>query len=164
MMICKSVGKTSHQLVNRASPALFVAYPGSFGLELRVSEGELGADVNWLEIEHKTREISRFIRFTARSPLPAHDQAFGLLDLQIFAGTLMFTSVQHAKPHLVPAADAHIGLGKQNRTCVRSPPSGDPLWRCECFKDNRGSRLNPADEGKGCHRFFVLASASLLSA
>src|SRR5215472_13568321 len=142
MMICGSMGKTSHQLVNCAGPALFVADPGSLGLELRMSEGEFGADINWLEIEHKTGEITRFIRFTARSPFPAHDQVCGLLDLQIFAGTLMFTSIQHAKPHPVGAADAHIGLGKQNRTCVRSPPSGDPFWRGECFKHNRGSRLD----------------------
>ena len=65
-------------------PSVLVADPGCLSLELRMSEDELGADINWLEIDLNAREIASLIQYH-RGPLPAHHQALGLHDLENMA-------------------------------------------------------------------------------
>src|ERR1700746_1358483 len=141
-----------------------MADPGGFCLELSMGQGKFCAEFNRLEIEFKTRDVAGFVGVPARGPLPGHDETAVLHNLEIFAGALVLSSIEHAEPHPEPAADAHIRLGQQNRTTVRSPPAGDALRCCDCFEDNRRARSDAADEREACHRSFLLAAASLLSA
>src|SRR5712671_212572 len=90
-------------------------------------EGDLSPRIDAFEINFYAGHFAGLLRLSAISPLPAHDQAFGLDNLEILAGALMFGAVEHAEAHPESATDAHIRLGKKHRTGVRSPPLSDAI-------------------------------------
>jgi hypothetical protein len=45
-------------------------------------------------------------------PAPAHRQALGSHDLEIFAAAFVLAAVEHAEANPVAAADARVGLGQ----------------------------------------------------
>src|SRR6202049_1648999 len=101
------------------------------------------------------------LRPPATGPLPAHDQAFGLDDLEILAGALMFGAVEHAEAHPESPTDAHVRLSKKHRTGVRSPPLSNSIGCGQRVEDDRRPRANAAHKGKAGHRRFFVAALSL---
>src|SRR3984957_3891952 len=94
-------------------------------------------------------------------PPPAHCQTSGFDDLEILAVGLMLDAVEPTEADTKAPADAQVSLGQKHRAGIRPPPGGYALRRCECVKDNRRPRGNPADERETRHRRCFLASASL---
>src|ERR1700675_3375428 len=99
-------------------------------------EGDLGPRIDAFEIKFYAGHFAGLIRLPAIGPLPAHDQAFGLDDLEIFARGLMFGAGEQAEAHPESATYAHIRLSKQHRTGVRSPPLSDALGLRQRLEDD----------------------------
>src|ERR1700722_18763506 len=99
-------------------------------------EGDFGPRIDAFEIKFYAGHFPGLIRLPAIGPLPAHDQAFGLDDLEKFAGALMFGAVEQAEAHPESATYAHIRLSKQHRTGVRSPPLSDTIGFGQRLEDD----------------------------
>src|SRR5260221_3897468 len=99
-------------------------------------EGDLRSRIDAFEVNLYAGHFVALLRLPAAGPLPAHDQAFGLDDLEILAGALMFGAVEHAEAHPESATDAHIRLGKKHRTGVRSPPLSDAIGGGQRVEDD----------------------------
>src|ERR1700722_17000862 len=99
-------------------------------------EGDLSPRIDAFEVDFYAGHFAGFFRRAAIGPLPAHDQAFGLDDLEILAGALMFTAVELAEAHPESATDAQIRLSKKHRTGVRPPPVSDAIGGGQRVEDD----------------------------
>src|SRR6266700_4048155 len=121
-------------------------------------EGDLSPRIDGFEVNFYAGHLAGLLRLPAIGPLPAHDQAFGLDDLEILAGALMFGAIQHAEAHPEAATDAQIRLSKKHRTGVRSPPLSDAIGCGQRLEDDSRPRANAAHKGKARHRRFLVAA------
>jgi hypothetical protein len=150
----------SLQFVERSVPALFVASARGLVAQTRMSEGQFGALGRRAQIDLD----QRFAGILAALPSPAHCQAFGSYDLEIFAAALVLAAIERAEADSEAPADAHVGLGQQHGAGIRAPPAGNAVRRRERVEDDGWPRRDPAHEGEAGHRPLFFASASLRSA
>src|SRR5271163_441298 len=129
-----------------------------------MGKSDLGPGIDAFEVNLDPGDLAALVGLAATGPLPAHDQAFGLDDIEILAGALMFATVEQAEAHPESTAAAHIRLGKEYRTAIRPPPLRDAMRRGQRLEDNRWPGTDSPYQSKTGHRPFFLASASLFSA
>src|SRR6185437_3552299 len=132
------------ELVQRARPAPFVAVTGLLGLQLLVGESELGPTIDRPQIDGDARYLVTLVRFTSDRPLPGHDQALGIHDLEVLAPSLMLDSVQIAKPHPEAAADTCVDVGNQNGAVIGAPPVSNALRGAQSCEYDRWSCADSA--------------------
>src|SRR5271168_1706478 len=127
-------------------------------------KSDLGPGIYAFEVNLDPGDLAALVELAATGPLPAHDKAFGLDDIEILAGALMFGAVERAEAHPESTAAAHIRLGKEYRAGIRPPPLRDAIRRGQRLEDDRWPGTDSPYQRQTDHRPFFLASASLFSA
>src|SRR6185312_14644431 len=144
-------GKALHQLVQGAAPAAHMAEPRRLVAQVRVDQGQFRADIDRPQMHfHAGNRLALFGR-AAGDPLPAHDDAFGRFDIEEFTGANVLQAVGGLEMYAEPAADADIGLGRQDRKIVRPPPGGHAFRRRDQVEHDGRPRPDSADKTDAGH-------------
>src|SRR5271166_777883 len=112
LLLC--VGEQRCELVECADPARTMGVPHRLVVELRVRQRQLGAVRSRAQLDRDQR-----LPLRGRYPVPRENKPPLRLHLAIDAAAIVLLAIQREEHDAKPSARTRIGLGTQQRTCVR---------------------------------------------